>query len=279
MSEVPHSQAYQATTLADLWEYALLPADQRISLRRSTQCGRPECNNPLRAPREISMDGKIPPKPESKNGPSRIICPLCRDKLWCSQKCARADKERHKLECSYNTSDILKCTILEDVAGVMLWLQKNPALAIKPFADHFILEWARRLRFDPIVFIINGALSEALIKAIEADDAKSAAMYIRADVTVEERHLKLAQSKGNAEVIQTIQDAIRAAEDKAKQNKPEEKSIYLDRVPPPLPPQQPSITALIDEVKTEHGVDLHAQAQADGIEQVTAQVAQLEVTE
>lgn len=218
---LPYSQAYHATTLSDLWEYTLLPADQRISLRRKTECGRPACENKLRPAHEVS----------DKREGGRIVCPSCRDQLWCSQACAKRDKRRHALECAHNKTDILKCTILEDTAGVVSFLLKDPKLSTKQFGGHFILEWARRVGYEPTVLAINGVVAEALENALKSNCSKELVLHlIDAGVTITDAHLEIAGDH---------KDLLVVARD-TKKPQLEEKSKYTERAPPP--PEEPKPT-------------------------------------
>lgn len=146
-----YSQGYRVTTVADLWEYTSRPASERISLRRRTLCGRLECENKLDPPREVGA-------PVKRTG--RVVCRKCRDILYCSQACARSDSKRHAIECAANAPDILKCTINEDTAGVVVLLRRDPTLASKTFGGHAILEWAQRVGHEPTVRAIEAVLEE-----------------------------------------------------------------------------------------------------------------------
>lgn len=235
---LPYSQAYQITTLVDLWDYLLLPPEKRISLRRKNKCGRASCNTQLRP------FGTEDHKSEAK----RIVCHKCRDILYCSQKCARRDKYRHAVECAYVKSDILKCVINEDTVGVTQFLMADPKLSTKSFGGHYILHWARRAGYQPIIDAIHGIAYEALKKALETGASNHLIQhFLDAGVTITEELLLIAQQK--EQTRQLLEKAREEAKALAEAPKVEETSVYLERAKKPLPSEEklPSFQEMMEE--------------------------------
>lgn len=255
---VPFSQAYQATTLVDLWAYLLLPPDKRMSLRRKTACGRPDCDAKLRPAVEIGA-----PKPTE--GGNRIICPACRQQLYCSQKCAKRDKHRHGIECAYNKPDILSCLVMEDTAGVIQFLLGDPRLSTKVFGGHYILEWARRSGFQPIIDALHTTASSAMCKCIEAGATDYLLQhFVDAGVIVTDDIIQLARKHtSNVQLLE-----------KAQAPKPEikekETNVYIERSKLPLPPEEPivSFQEMLQQAALEKTLEVPPLEVKDGVDVV-----------
>lgn len=227
---LPYSQAYQATTIEDLWDYVHLPPAQRISLHRKRVCERPECKEKLPPSRGTFIEKKDRPKNKA-----RKICTNCRDIIYCSDKCYRHDKDRHKIECAHNPSNLLKCVILEDAAGVVALLLKYPKQACKDFGGHFILEWARKVGYEPTISAINNTLNVALKHAIQAKESDTIRLIVAAGATVNDTR------KGEADeaMLSVLNDALQKRAE-AEQKQTEFKSMYVakaerDAAKPPEP--------------------------------------------
>lgn len=219
------SQAYQVVpTRADLWTYCGLPKDKRISLRRRLACGYGPCEVKLRPPREVFADktkteekpkAEPEPEPEPKDDKKkkekfggRLICPKCRDILYCSNRCAALDKIRHTLECEQNEPDILKCLVNEDHAGVAARLQADPKLVLMPFGKGHLLAWAKRCQYDEMVDMINALLEQTFLLAIDQGMVLLAEDVIGAGYKVGKAHLALAQAQPNKPAWQKIAEII-----------------------------------------------------------------------
>lgn len=109
--------------------------------------------------------------------PNRLVCPRCRDILYCSNLCAKHDKKRHTVECDRNRPDILKCVINQDYAGVKLILAADEKQALRFFGtegkEHSIWEFAVAIGHTWVTGAIGKVLEAFFVQIMASRDMHS----------------------------------------------------------------------------------------------------------